>query len=206
MNRILKSLIALGTLGSVLSACSITGSAAAPEPGYTVISSEGDIQIRDYKELVVVRTPMDGKAFSRLFDYISGSNTGSRKIAMTAPVLQSEEGDKIAMTAPVLETSVDGKAREMFFILPDEMSFESAPLPSDPAVTLDTIPARRVASITFNGRLTDNNIAEHRQQLDRWIAEKELVVLGPTESAGYNPPWTLPTYRRNEVLVPIEGF
>lgn len=190
-----------------LTACSVFGSAAAPEPDYAVVLAEPPFELRDYGELVVVKTAMnDGSraAFGRLFDYISGANTGARDIAMTAPVLNADttDGDKIAMTAPVLQGRKN--AREMVFILPDAMTLETAPVPTDPGVSLDTIPPRRVAVVRYSGSMSGGAEAEEARLRD-WIGRKDLTPAGPAEVAGYNPPWTLPPYRRNEVLIPVDA-
>jgi hypothetical protein len=189
-----------------ITACSIFGSAAAPEPDYNVVLAEPPFELRDYGELVVVKTAMtDGSraAFGRLFNYISGANTGARDIAMTAPVLNTDfaDGDKIAMTAPVLQGR--DSVREMVFVLPDAMTLETAPVPTDPGVSLDTIPPRRVAVVRYSGSMDKGAPAEEARLRD-WIERKDLTPTGPTEVAGYNPPWTLPPYRRNEVLIPVE--
>ncbi|MEQ5870500.1 heme-binding protein [Sagittula sp. NFXS13] len=190
-----------------VTACSVFGSAAAPEPDYTVILSEPPFEVRDYGELVVAKTAMaDGSraAFSRLFNYISGANTGGRDIAMTAPVLNTDnsDGSKIAMTAPVLQSG-EG-AREMLFVLPDNMTLEAAPAPTDSAVTLDTIGPRRVAVVQYSGFMARNATAEETRLRD-WMARKNLTAQGSADVAGYNPPWTLPPLRRNEVLIPIDA-
>ncbi|MEM7743435.1 MAG: heme-binding protein [Pseudomonadota bacterium] len=190
---------------TLLGACSVVGGEAAPEPRYTTVQSVEPFEVRDYPALHVVRTTMaDGSrdGFGRLFDYISGANTQSDKIAMTAPVLQTE-GEKIAMTAPVLQTT-GSETRDMIFVLPDPLTAETAPVPTDPTVSLDTIPPRRVAVITFSGRLEDEAVAEKRAELEAWMAAQGLTPIGPAESAGYNPPWTIPALRRNEVLIPID--
>jgi len=198
---------AIGALAGLLgvAACSVFGGAAAPEPDYSVVLAEPPFELRDYGELVVVRTPMtDGSraAFGRLFDYISGANSGARDIAMTAPVLNTDaaDGAKIAMTAPVLQ-SREG-AREMVFILPDGLTPQTAPVPTDPRVSLATIPARRVAVVRYSGSMEKRASTEEGRLRD-WLALKALRPTGPAEIAGYNPPWTLPPYRRNEVLIPV---
>ena len=198
---------AIGALAGFLgvAACSVFGGAAAPEPDYSVVLAEPPFELRDYGELVVARTSMkdgSGAAFGRLFDYISGANSGARDIAMTAPVLDTEsaEGAKIAMTAPVLQGR-DG-AREMVFVLPEDMTPQTAPVPSDPRVSLATIPPRRVAVVRYSGFLTRRAATEEGRLRD-WLARKGLRPKGPAEIAGYNPPWTLPPYRRNEVLIPV---
>lgn len=193
-----------GLLG--IAACSVFGGAAAPEPEYDVVLSEPPFELRDYGELVVAKTPMtDGSsaAFGRLFDYISGANSGARDIAMTAPVLNTESADgaKIAMTAPVLQDR-EG-ARNMIFVLPEGLTPQTAPVPSDARVSLTTIPPRRVAVVRYSGFLTRRVLIEEARLRD-WLARKDLRATGPAEIAGYNPPWTLPPYRRNEVLIPVE--
>ena len=173
-----------------LGACSAFGGKAAPEPEYTQVQASAPFEIRDYPELVLVKTTMNGAddpAFMRLFRYISGENSGKREIAMTAPVLESPKGEEIAMTAPVLQSGADG-ATEMSFILTAEFTPETAPLPNDPAVLLDTIPARRVAVISFNGQANQDLVAEHQTKLQDWMAAQGLVAKGPAELAQYNPP------------------
>ena len=189
---------AIGALAGLLgvAACSVFGGAAAPEPDYSVVLAEPPFELRDYGELVVARTSMkdgSGAAFGRLFDYISGANTGARDIAMTAPVLDTEsaEGAKIAMTAPVLQGR-DG-AREMVFVLPEDMTPQTAPVPTDPRVSLATIPPRRVAVVRYSGFLSRKASREEARLRD-WLARKGLRPTGPAEIAGYNPPWTLPPF------------
>ncbi|MEM0988032.1 MAG: heme-binding protein [Pseudomonadota bacterium] len=190
-----------------LGACSVVGGEAAKEPPYTVVRADAPFEIRDYGELVIVKTAMqEGSrgAFGKLFDYISGANSGKREIAMTAPVLRTDQdqGAKIAMTAPVLQTR-DGQG-DMIFVLPEEFDAETAPLPTDPTVKLETIAPRRVAVVRFSGSMDDAAVAEQRAALLAWMDSQGLTPAGPAQSAGYNPPWTVPALRRNEVLVPID--
>lgn len=205
-SRATRAITAFASLLSV-TACSVFGSAAAPEPEYRVTLSDPPFEVRDYGELVVAKTAMDGgsrAAFGRLFDYISGANTGGRDIAMTAPVLNTDntDGSKIAMTAPVLQ-SREG-AREMVFVLPAEMTLATAPKPTNSAVILDTIPPRRVAIVRYAGFMA-RNAAANEARLRDWMADNNLTAYGAAEVAGYNPPWTLSPWRRNEVLIPIEA-
>ena len=187
---------------------------------YQVISStqtesEKSIEIRHYDSLVLVSTPMAGdmddsksSPFSLLFDYISGENTGSSEIAMTAPVLSDEkQGQKIPMTAPVY---MDGKTENtdgiamMSFVLPDEYTIETAPKPTNSLVKLHEITDYHVAAITFDGRLSEENVNKHLEILQDWIKAEGHTQTGPYKSAGYNPPFTPPFLRRNEILIPIE--
>jgi hypothetical protein len=109
------------------------------------------------------------------------------------------------MTAPVLQQpGAEGEWR-MLFVLPADMTAETAPVPAEDAVRIDTLPARRVAAIRFSGLLRDSNVVEARERLVQWMQAEGLSAAGPAEVAGYNPPWTLPWFRRNEILIPIEG-
>ena len=194
-------------LMTALGACSAFGGKAAPEPAYEVVRADGEFEIRDYPALAIAATPMaDGQraAFGRLFGYISGENKGTTEIAMTAPVLQSAEaGTGIAMTAPVLQSFGAVGEREMVFVLTDEYTAATAPEPADPNVRIAEIPPRRVAVYRFSGSFSDDAIADATETLQQWISDQSLSPVGLPESAGYNPPWTLPPFRRNEVLIPI---
>jgi hypothetical protein len=179
---------------------------------YDVVERDGAIEVRHYDELLLVTTPLPGgmggdrsAAFGRLFDYISGSNVAARKISMTAPVFMQEpgEGEEIAMTAPVLMDE-SGPRPSMSFVLPSSYTLDSAPRPTDPNVRLRRLADYDVAAIRFAWWLSESNVRKHRQSLLEWIAERGYRASGPALAAGYNPPWTLPMFRRNEVLVPVE--
>lgn len=197
-----------------MTACSVFGNSGVEIAPYSVSESDGEIEIRSYDELVLVSAPMKGNmdnnegAFNKLFAYISGENKGSAKIDMTAPVLMDpngSEGQKIAMTAPVI-VDQDEKSSDwiMSFVLPREFSFETAPRPTNPEVTLSRITDLEVAAIKFSGVLNNKNAQKHREQLESWISKNGYKVTGAYKTAGYNPPWTLPNLRRNEVLIPVE--
>lgn len=215
MHQSAPSLAALaGVL--VLGACGVFGGPSAPEPAYEVLRDEPPFEIRVYPALAVAITPMGagigegtGGAFQRLFGYISGDNRTEREVAMTAPVIQQpekdEKGKKIEMTAPVLQQP-DGEGEwRMLFVLPADMTAETAPVPAEESVRIDTLPARRVATIRFSGFLRDSNVVEARERLLHWMQAEGLSPAGPAEVAGYDPPWTLPWFRRNEILIPVEG-
>jgi hypothetical protein len=61
-----------------------------------------------------------------------------------------------------------------------------------------------VAVLRFSGYATDSVMAEKRQQLAHLLSRDGLRPAGDFMEAYYNPPWTPPFMRRNEVLVDIE--
>ena len=90
-------------------------SAAIEEPSYKVIFANEVYEVREYEDRVAVQTIQNNgqnRAFRKLFKYISGYNTSSRKIDMTAPVTQSVEIDK---TLPIAQKLQDGKTVMQFF-------------------------------------------------------------------------------------------
>ena len=40
--------------------------------------------------------------------------------------------------------------------------------------------------------------------LEAWIQGNGYKITGAYKVAGYNPPFTIPALRRNEVLIPVE--
>jgi len=206
---------------ALLAGCSVFGGKAAEEPPYTLVMQDGDFEIRDYSAMVVAETVVPGDredavstGFSRLFDYISGENEGWRggahegkKIEMTAPVIVENEatakGADIDMTAPVLVEG-EGNAWQVAFVLPPDATMDTAPIPSSLDVTLAEIPAREVAVVRFSGFLDAGNVAENRQRLAAWLDKQGRAHKDDWQSAGYNPPWTIPMLRRNEVMVTLE--
>lgn len=199
----------------LLSGCSMFGKSGVEIAPYQVIKpdSQQKIDVRHYEKIVLVSAPMDGmdsgrnSAFSKLFGYISGQNKASSKIAMPAPVLLDnadiDEGVDISMTAPVFMEDASGQAR-MSFVLPATYTLDSAPVPQDPDVKLNEIKDYTVAAITFSGLLSADNIAKHRTMLEAWIEDNGYKITGAYKAAGYNPPFTIPALRRNEVLIPVE--
>jgi hypothetical protein len=68
---------------------------------------------------------------------------------------------------------------------------------------LIAVPAKRVVVIRFSGFNTEKSISTHRESLLKYIADRHLSVFGQPTTAFYNPPWTLPFLRRNEIMVEL---
>ncbi len=175
---------------------------------YSVVASAGPIEIRDYAPQIVAETTVAGErdaaineGFRRLAGYIFGDNAPRRKVAMTAPVVQ-EKGEQIAMTAPVGQTR-DGGGWTVRFTMPAEYSMESLPRPNNAAVKLAQTPGKRMAAICFSGVAGEEALAENELRLLEFVKARGLALKGAAHYAFYDPPWTLPWNRRNEVMVEI---
>jgi effector-binding domain-containing protein len=179
-------------------------------PKYTLIERSGNIEIRDYATMIVAETEVTGerreaisKGFRIIADYIFGNNTAAQKVPMTAPVAQ-QASETIAMTAPVTQAGGDNTWR-VRFIMPSKYTMETLPKPNNPAIELREIPKKRFAVIRFSGMAGEESLKRYNKELDDFLSAKRLTPLSPPTYAFYNPPWTLPFLRRNEVLVEIAG-
>jgi hypothetical protein len=193
-------------LGAVVAgACSVVGVSDTPEPPHTIVERLGEnAEVRRYAPRVAAEATVPGggrnAAFGLLFDYITGANDGGAKIAMTTPVATEEAGERIAMTAPVAE----GEGFSMRFFLPEGYTAETAPAPRDERVRIVALPAREIATLRFSGSRDAATLAEKRARLEALIAASDWRATGPAQSWFYDPPWTLPPMRRNEIAIPVE--
>jgi hypothetical protein len=144
------------------------------------------------------------EGFEILADYIFGNNTFNKNIEMTAPVT-NELSEKMAMTAPVLQEQHMDKWK-VRFVMPKKYSFETLPKPNSKKVTLIPLPARRFAVIRFSGLADNESIKLHTEELKAYIVAEKLNPIGGTVLAFYNPPWTIPFLRRNEVMIEVDSI
>lgn len=191
---------------------------ATEEPNYTVLSQMDDFELRRYDKQLVAQTLVSGdqdsasrEGFKVLADYIFGNNTaatgGSSKISMTAPVTMQPnnkksdgESQKIAMTAPVSMQQDDGKWRVQF-TMPSKYTMQTLPKPNNPNITITEVPAQTYGVIKFSGLAGSKKVATKTEELQSWMQTQNLTITGEPELARYNPPWTLPFLRRNEVMI-----
>ena len=198
---------------SVFIAISLTfiGAAmATEEPKYSVVEKEPPFEIRAYEPMIVAEVQVEGdldaasgQGFRLIAAYIFGQNQVNEKIAMTAPVTVEEKTSrsaKIAMTAPVGIESKAGKWM-VSFVMPAEYTMESIPKPTNSQVQLRQIPAVKKAVISFTGFYNEQKVAEKTLELEQWMKVRDLQPSGVPNFARYNPPWTLPFMRRNEVVI-----
>ena len=174
---------------------------AYEEPKYTVIKENNIYEIRYYSDRLAVQTTnsYNDRGFRKLFNYISGSNKKSTKVKMTTPVTESE---KIAMTVPVTEVK-ENTQMVMQFYLPSNYTIDTAPIPTNPTVELVNIKGGYFAVITYSGRLTESNFNKHKNILKEKLTEDGIEIVGKEIKATYNSPYTLPVFRRNEVMMRI---
>ena len=193
----------------------VAGVAAGPvasrveQPAYTVLKSNGPIELRAYGSMIAAEAVLHGdrsaalsEGFQLIAAYIFGANERRAKIGMTAPVKQ-QGVQKIAMAAPVVQQA-GGDAWTVRFIMPRDLTMETLPAPGDPRVALKPVEARTMIAIRFAGTANGSLIASRTDELRRYALANGIQAVGEPLLAFYNPPWTLPFLRRNEVMFEVQ--
>ncbi|WP_047812319.1 SOUL family heme-binding protein [Rhodopirellula islandica] len=173
---------------------------------YKVIESDGEFEIREYPDLMLVatKTKIDAEgrdgSFMKLFRYISGANEAEQKISMTTPVfMENDQADSEV---------------QMGFVMPKEVAVEGVPSPTGPDVDVRKRAGGRFAVIRFPGKLDKKLAKESEAKLRAWMETKGLTAAvneedesnktSGVEAASYDPPFTPAALRRNEVLIRLK--
>ncbi|KAL5545835.1 hypothetical protein UlMin_005522 [Ulmus minor] len=188
---------------------------------FRVLSRTDQYEIREVEPYFIAEVTMPGKSgfdfngasqsFNLLAEYLFGKNTRRETMEMTTPVFTRKaraDGEKMEMTTPVITKRTEDQEKwQMSFVLPSKYGAD-LPLPKDASVRIKEVPRKIVAVVAFSGFVTDEEVkkreAKLRQTLknDRQFKVKEGSSV---EVAQYNPPFTLPFQRRNEIALEVEN-
>ena len=185
---------------------------ATEEPEFILILKKENFEIRQYESKILAQVQVQGdfddatsRGFKVLADYIFGNNLsldGNTKIEMTAPVVLEPISEVIEMTAPVL---AEGENKEwvVSFVMPKKYSLDTLPKPNNKDIRISRLPAEKYAVVVFSGLIRESNYDEQINLLNSFIATKNLITIGKVQIARYNPPWILPFFRRNELMIRV---
>ena len=180
MKRILVILISILTLSSQ--------AMAYEEANYEVVKENKEYEIRKYSDRLVIETnSIEGNGFRKLFNYISGNNEKNQEIKMTVPVTQEIKDGNMTMQ----------------FYLPLKFNKDNAPKPSNSDIKILTIEGGYYAVIEYSGRSSDKNFLKNKDTLEKLLKQDNITILSPPIRASYNSPFTLPMFKRNEVMYRI---
>jgi len=190
---------------------------AIEEPNYKLLHSEPPYELREYAPMIIAEVMVEGdmgsagnRGFRKLAGYIFGRNTRSPTdttpdtIAMTAPVVMQTSPSpqqRMEMTAPVVMSATSSPQWRMHFVMPSQYQYKDLPIPLDPDVRIIALPAKRYAVLRFSGFNSLEKTEKLAQELRTWMSKQALKPHGDPQLARYNPPWTLPFLRRNEILI-----
>ena len=164
------------------------------EPKYEVLQSCEKIELRLYEPFLVAEVECSGirkeairVGFRILASYIFGNNTTSASLPMSIPVTQQkiDEGWRIR------------------FMLTQTSDLNDLPQPNNQCVKLLAISRKRFAAIRFSGIGNDKKLQRYTIQLRKFAASHKWLLDDTPIFAFYNPPWTIPFLRRNEVLFEV---
>ncbi|MEY4064082.1 MAG: hypothetical protein RIR26_290 [Pseudomonadota bacterium] len=184
---------------------------AIEEPQYREETKYKEFVIRSYDSTLVAQTEVDAsfedagsQAFRVLAGYIFGKNVSKEKIAMTAPVTQSEKtSEKIAMTAPVTQGKSE-KGYVVQFTMPAKYTRASLPEPMDARVKIVELPARKVAVYSYSGSWSQENFKEKLDVFRAALSREHIAEAGEPVLARFNSPWQLWFLRRNEIWIEVK--
>jgi hypothetical protein len=147
------------------------------------------IEIREYKNIVLATISKDKESqnnnFRTLFKFISGEN---------------EQDQEIKMTTPVLQENIKNK-KSMSFVMPSRFNKSNLPKPKNKNIKIEILENINFIAIRFSGRSVDKNFNKYQKILEKAIEENNIKTdLSNPINAYYNSPWTIPFFKRNEVL------
>ncbi|CAD5320698.1 unnamed protein product [Arabidopsis thaliana] len=166
----------------------VFGKIAVETPKYTVTKSGDGYEIREYPPAVAAEVTYDASEFKG--DKDGGFQVLAKYIGVFGKP-ENEKPEKIAMTAPFLLPSMYKKAEE-------------APRPTDERVVIKEEGGRKYGVIKFSGIASESVVSEKVKKLSSHLEKDGFKITGDFVLARYNPPWTLPPFRTNEVMIPVE--
>jgi hypothetical protein len=201
---------------------SVFGKSSVAEPAFEVLYKHGntfEYELRRYGERFAAQASYKGSddsPFSILAKYIgvfgTPENDGQQAMAMTAPVVidsSRKQPTAIAMTAPVIRGENAVGEKTMQFMLPAEYDrLSKIPKPTNPDVHIKEIPPQVGAVHQYSGSFSESHAQEMAKDLAIQLQNDGVeitteYVLEHYQFWGYNPPFTLPFLRRNEVWVEL---
>lgn len=195
--RISGALVLLFAGCPLLGGCSVVGiRSGSEEASYRVVAQLGDgVEVRRYDTRLSAETALAAAddwnarsdAFRKLAGYIFGANRAGSEIAMTTPV----------------ETAATPGVMTMRFFMPAGLTREMLPESTDPRIRIVEVRPELLAVLRFSGFPDVRKMAEHEHELETALDGSAWRATGGAVGLYYDPPWTIPFLRRNEVALPV---
>ena len=163
---------------------------ATEEVKFDILHKNEIYEVRKYSERLIAQAinEKDNGTFRKLFNYIAGANNSSEKIKMTTPVTQMKKNNISFMQ----------------FYLPSKFNKKTTPIPSNSDVKIILMKEGYFAAIRYSGRSSEKNFIKYSKILREKLLKDKILINGFAIEATYNPPWTPPPFRRNEVMFNIK--
>lgn len=155
---------------------------------YQVLKKDGNFEIRRYESFFTVAANesdiVETRGFNKLFSYISGNNANKEKISMTVPVINDLNQNHMTTE----------------FVMPMQYVKNGPPNPNVSDITIRKYEKPLIAAITFSGNVDSEKILQYKNQLIQRLSKTEWKPTGDFLLARYNSPFSIPIFRRNEIL------
>ena len=92
----------------------------------------------------------------------------------------------------------------MLFFFPNKYSLKNVPEPTDSRVRVVIVPKQNFAVLRFSGVADEELVSDKSAELLELLKNGVWEISGSPSVFGYDPPWTLPLFRRNEVVLPVK--
>jgi hypothetical protein len=163
---------------------------------FKLLKTIDSIEIRRYNSFIVAKVDgLGDRGFNILFQFISGKNTATAEIKMTAPVISEE----IEMTAPILS-----EKESIAFVMPKKYSLNTLPKPIDERIKIIEMPKRTIAVLRFSGRWSTSLFNKKSTHLMDRLSKEKIKTIGNIFSMRYSSPFTIWFLRKNEVAIEIK--
>ncbi len=182
------------------------------EPDFSLVKTDGSFEIRDYAPYIIAQVKVKWKReeaikkwFNKLSSYIFWDNETLKKHPSYQYSYKNAtvESEVIPMTVPVMEIPKSNNFYVVQFVMPRKYNIQNIPVPRDSEIQILEIPMRRRAIVTFNWNASGKKILKKTKDLKNIMLWKKISVKGKFVTAIYNPPFTFPFIRRNEIMVDI---
>ncbi len=87
--------------------------------------------------------------------------------------------------------------------MPSKWTMETLPKPDDERVELVEVPAQTYAVLRFTGDRSPAAVTARTDELRNILRDNGVESTGPPTAWFFDPPWTLPFRRRNEIAIPV---
>ena len=182
-------------------------------PSYTVLAQGEGYEIREYESYSVASTYMSkvdepytmddlasgGEAFNALAAYLFGANDKKEVMEMTTPVATTSTGEMWFYL----------KEREGNDEFPNPMAENDEAFNAKGEVDIKSIESTTLAVSKFTGFATEGEVERQKDALMSSLAidgieiDVEHGLIVPHVVLQYNPPYTIPILRRNEIGIPV---
>jgi len=173
-------------------------------PSFSVLKCTKVYEVRQYEPYPVCSILMEepsGKAFSEPLSFLKSFDALSRYL--------SEEvagGNLQNVTTPVIIDRFADGSLLMSVALPSTCNLGSAPTPTNNKIAIGQFIVDVFAVIEFPGFPTEGEVSRNLQKLEEALVQDgiELACPGAYRLVQYNPSYTLPFFRRNEISVKVQ--